>query len=91
MIDDFEKDIDRGVTASINELYFYPDWNAVYREREILRKKCSEVWKNPSTKEYLQALYVKYGKRIKRKINIIKHIIQVRFLKQDYKKSKVNV
>lgn len=91
LIDDFEKDIDRGVTASINELYFYPDWNAVYREREILRKKCSEVWKNPSTKEYLQALYVKYGKRIKRKINRIKYIIQVRFLKQDYKKSKVNI
>lgn len=91
LIEDFEKDIDRGVTASINELYFYPDWNRVHQERESMRKICSEVWKNPSKREYLRALYEKYGKMIKRKINRVKYIIKVRLFKADYKNSKVNL
>lgn len=89
LIQDFVKDVDRGVTASINELYFYPHWDKVYEERKILRDKCKEVWKSPKGMEYVRAVYEKYGKMAKRKINRIKYIIKVNVFKADYKKSKV--
>ena len=72
LISDKMMDIDRGITVTINEMFFYPYWNDLDRERAIMRKELKNVWKNPSLREYIRATYERYGKTIKRKYNKIK-------------------
>lgn len=79
-------DVDRHVSLSVSELYFYPEWDKLVEIREKMNKELERVWRYPSRTEYIRSVYEKYGKAIKRRINRLKHIIEVNFLHKEYKR-----
>jgi hypothetical protein len=60
-------DPDRGLRVSIEEMYFYPRWEELDRERDVLRGELKRIWRSPTFKQHLRALYEKNGKLVKRK------------------------
>lgn len=61
-------DVDRGIFSHVEEMYFYPEWDNVDAETELLEKEWQRVWKKMSPKQYCRAVYEKIGKRVKRKL-----------------------
>lgn len=79
LMDDKLYDVDRGVSSKIAEMYFYPYWDEAIKEREIMRNQLRQVWRSPHGKEYVRAVYEKYGKAIKRRYVVYKNRILAKF------------
>lgn len=47
-------DTDRHCWYSLNQRFFYPNWDQAHKEREILTKQFNKVWKNGTPKEELK-------------------------------------
>lgn len=71
-------DVDRGLTAKIREMYFYPYWDIVFEERERMRKQLQKIWRTPHGRDYARGVYEKWGKTIKRRYIVYRNRLMKR-------------
>ncbi|MBR5416390.1 MAG: sulfatase-like hydrolase/transferase [Thermoguttaceae bacterium] len=64
LINDIVYDGDRKLHVSIKEVYFYPSWEKIARERVVLRNKKDEVWKNAPLLVELREKFIRKAKNI---------------------------
>ena len=75
-------DVDRGVSSKIKEMYFYPYWDEAILERDLMRNQLQTIWRYPKGKEYLRAVYEKWGKAIKRRYVVYRNRLRNKLRKK---------
>lgn len=56
-------DVDRNVQTPLDQVYFYPTWDAIEKEKQILRDEFNRIWRSESTK---QSMLNKLNKHLKK-------------------------
>ncbi len=54
LIYEYQFDSDRQAITPLKELYFYPKWDNIDRERKVLREKKDSIWRTESGREAIE-------------------------------------
>lgn len=76
MISEIILDIDRNVVTPLNQVYFYPDWEALENEKEILKEEFNRIWRSESSSMQIVGkikLFIKKYPSIYRLLQEFKH------------------